>query len=199
MRTITTAACALALGFAWATAPAIAQDTTKDKAERKADQIEKQAEQKADKIESDAKRKAAETRSKGDAEADRVRGKTDTGDTAGGKMDRAWEKTKAKTREMTDKAKEKTGIGDRASGDRPMGDRSMSDVRDAQRALKAKGFDPGPVDGRMGPRTSAALKQFQEKENLTATGTLDAETQSRLMVASSPAASPATEPKRQSR
>jgi Putative peptidoglycan binding domain len=195
MRTITTAACALALGFAWSVAPAIAQETPKKDAERKADQIEKQTEQKADKIESDARRKASETRSKGDAEADRVRGKTDSGDTAGGKMDRAWEKTKAKTREMTDKAKDKTGIGDRAAGDRPMGERSMTEVRDAQRALKAKGFDPGPIDGQMGPKTNAAVKEFQHKENLTETGTLDAETHARLMASGSPAASPATAPK----
>jgi Putative peptidoglycan binding domain len=183
---ITTAACALALGLAWSIAPATAQETPKKDAERKADQIEKQTEQKADQIESDARRKAADTRSKGDAEADRVRGKTDSGtDTVGGKMDRAWDKTKAKTREMTDKAKDKMGASDHA----------MSDVRDAQRALKAKGFDPGPIDGKMGPRTSAAVKEFQDKENLTATGQLDAETQSRLMASSSPAASPATAPK----
>jgi Putative peptidoglycan binding domain len=185
MTKMMTAACALALGFAWSVAPAIAQETPKKDAERKADQIEKQTEQKADKIESDARRKASETRTKGDAEADRVRGKTDSSDTAGGKMDRAWEKTKAKTRDMTDKAKDKMGAGDHA----------MSDVRDAQRALKAKGFDPGPIDGKMGPRTSAAVKEFQGKENLTETGTLDAETQARLMASGSPAASPATAPK----
>jgi peptidoglycan hydrolase-like protein with peptidoglycan-binding domain len=186
MTKITTAALALALGLAWTTAPAIAQETPKKEAERKADQIEKQTEQKADKIESDARRKAGETRAKGDAEADRVRGKTDGAtDTAGGKMDRAWEKTKAKTRDMTDKAKDTMGAGDRA----------MPDVRDAQRALRAKGFDPGPIDGKMGPRTSAAVKQFQSKENLTETGTLDAETQSRLMASASPAASPATAPR----
>jgi peptidoglycan hydrolase-like protein with peptidoglycan-binding domain len=186
MTKITTAALALALGLAWVAAPATAQETPKKDAERKADQIEKQTEQKADKIESDARRKASETRAKGDAEADRVRGKTDSGtDTVGGKMDRAWEKTKTKTQEMTDKAKDKMGAGDHAT----------SDVRDAQRALKAKGFDPGPIDGKMGPRTSAAVKQFQGKENLTETGTLDAETQARLMASASPAASPATGPK----
>jgi hypothetical protein len=195
MMKITTAACALALGFTWVAAPAIAQDTTKDKAEQKADRIEKKAEQQADKIEKDARQKAGETRAKGDAEADRVRGKTDGG-TVGGKMDRAWEKTKTKTREMTDKVKDKVGTDDRA-------DRSMSEVRDAQRALRAKGFDPGPVDGVMGPRTTAAIKSFQEKENLTATGSLDAETHMRLIASASPAASPATgaketNPKRQS-
>jgi peptidoglycan hydrolase-like protein with peptidoglycan-binding domain len=69
-----------------------------------------------------------------------------------------------------------------------------------QQALRSKGFDPGPVDGRMGPRTSAAVRDFQSKEGLSATGQLDADTRARLMSASSsttdsniPSASPATE------
>jgi|RhiMetdeSRZDD1v2_1073273.scaffolds.fasta_scaffold97283_4 peptidoglycan hydrolase-like protein with peptidoglycan-binding domain len=185
MNKLTTAACALALGIAWAAAPASAQTTPKQ-TEQKADQIEKQTEQKADQIERDAKQKARETRKAGDAEADRVRGKS--GDTVGDKMDRAWDKTKAKSREMKDKV---TGNGT-ANGD----------VRAAQQALQEKGFNPGPIDGVMGPRTSAAVKEFQEKENLTATGQLDAETRARLMAsASTPAASPAERtgatPKRQ--
>jgi hypothetical protein len=194
MKKLTTAACALALGLAWVAAPAIAQETKKD-AERKADQIEKQTEQKADRIESEANRKARETRAKGDAEADRVRGKTDgTSDTAGGKMDRAWDKTKAKTREMKDDVKSALSGNGRAS----------DDVRAAQQALRSKGFDPGPIDGIQGPRTTAAVRDFQDKENLTVTGQLDAETNARLMAAASPAASPATapretNPKRQSR
>jgi membrane protein involved in colicin uptake len=197
MMKMMTAACALALGFAWSVAPAIAQGTPKKDAERKADQIEKQTEQQADKIESDARRKASETRAKGDAEADRVRGKTDSGtDTTGEKMDRAWEGTKAKTREMTDKAKDTTrDMTDKAKDKMGAADRPSSDVRAAQQVLRGKGFDPGPIDGKMGPRTSAAVKEFQHKENLTETGTLDAETQSRLMASTSPAASPATEPK----
>jgi peptidoglycan hydrolase-like protein with peptidoglycan-binding domain len=43
----------------------------------------------------------------------------------------------------------------------------------------------------MGPRTSATIREFQQKENLTATGQLDAETRSKLM-AGAPSASPAT-------
>jgi peptidoglycan hydrolase-like protein with peptidoglycan-binding domain len=175
MTKTTTAAWALALGFAWVTAPAIAQETTKDKAERKADQIEQKAEQKA----ADTKAEAAE-------KADRVRAKADDKtDTAGNRVERAWEKTKAKTREMTDTVKDKVGADDRP----------MSDVRTAQQALRDKGFNPGPIDGVMGPRTTAAVKNFQERENLTVTGTLDAETHARLMASSAPAASPATEPK----
>lgn len=193
MKKLTTAACAIALGIAWAAAPAIAQETKKD-AERKADQIEKKAEQKADQIESEANRKARETRAKGDAEADRVRGKTDgTSDTAGGKMDSAWDKTKAKTREMKDSVKDT--LSGNGNG------RASHDVRAAQQALRDKGFNPGPIDGIHGPRTTAAVRDFQQKENLTVTGQLDAETSARLTAAAAPAASPATETgaKRQSR
>ncbi len=57
-----------------------------------------------------------------------------------------------------------------------------------------KGFNPGPIDGVHGPRTTAAVRDFQQKENLTVTGQLDAETNARLMAAA-PAASPASEPK----
>jgi peptidoglycan hydrolase-like protein with peptidoglycan-binding domain len=172
MMKMMTAACALALGIAWAAAPAIAQ-TTKEKAEKKADQIEQKGDQ-----------KAAETKAKADEKADKVRDKAEgKTDTVGDKMDRAWDKTKAKTKEMKDKVTGKSG-GDRANGD----------VRAAQQALKEKGFDPGPIDGVMGPRTKAAVKDFQQKENLTATGQLDADTTSRL-IASAPAASPAAEPK----
>ncbi len=191
MKKLTTAACALALGITWAAAPAIAQDTK----EQKADQIERKAEQKADQIEDKAQQQARDTRIKGDAEADRVRGKAE-GSTVGDKMDRAWDKTKAKSREMKDKV---TG------NDGRMGNGRMSaEVRTAQQALQDKGFNPGPIDGVQGPRTTAAVRDFQQKENLTVTGQLDAETHARLMAAAgTPAASPAsgpkeTNPKRQS-
>jgi peptidoglycan hydrolase-like protein with peptidoglycan-binding domain len=173
MRTLTTAACALALGIAWAAAPAIAQDTTKEKAEKKADQIERKGEQ-----------KASETKAKAEEKADKVRDKAEgKTDTVGDKMGRAWDKTKAKTKEMKDNVT--AGTEGRAS----------ADVRSAQQALKGKGFDPGPIDGVMGPRTEAALKEFQQKENLTVTGSLDAETNARLVASAPPAASPASEPK----
>ena len=35
-----------------------------------------------------------------------------------------------------------------------------------QRALKVKGYDPGPIDDVIGPRTRAALTQFQKDNNL---------------------------------
>jgi peptidoglycan hydrolase-like protein with peptidoglycan-binding domain len=57
-------------------------------------------------------------------------------------------------------------------------------VRDAQQALKDKGLDPGPVDGINGPLTKAAVKQYQEKQSLTANGRLDAKTLDSLGVKS---------------
>jgi peptidoglycan hydrolase-like protein with peptidoglycan-binding domain len=53
-------------------------------------------------------------------------------------------------------------------------------VKAAQKALKTKGVDPGPIDGIMGPKTTSALKDFQKKEGLQVTGRLNAETQARL-------------------
>jgi len=73
-------------------------------------------------------------------------------------------------------------------------------VRAAQQALKDKGHDPGSVDGVMGPKTQAALKDFQKSQGIQETGRLDAETMAKLGVEgrssasgqSSPAASPST-------
>lgn len=33
-------------------------------------------------------------------------------------------------------------------------------VREVQKALVETGYDPGPVDGRLGPRTKAALRRY---------------------------------------
>ena len=57
---------------------------------------------------------------------------------------------------------------------------SRVDNKEVQEALKAKGNDPGPIDGRMGPQTRAALKAFQESNGLKATGRLDSQTAEKL-------------------
>ncbi|NBC47567.1 MAG: hypothetical protein GVY22_06180 [Gammaproteobacteria bacterium] len=45
----------------------------------------------------------------------------------------------------------------------------------AQSALRARGYNPGPVDGIMGPKTAAALEAFQHDRDLSVTGNLTAE------------------------
>jgi peptidoglycan hydrolase-like protein with peptidoglycan-binding domain len=45
-------------------------------------------------------------------------------------------------------------------------------VREAQPALKHKGYDAGPIDGINGPRTRAAVRHYQEKENINVDGQL---------------------------
>ncbi|HEV8142329.1 MAG TPA: peptidoglycan-binding domain-containing protein, partial [Methylomirabilota bacterium] len=49
-------------------------------------------------------------------------------------------------------------------------------VKAAQQALKEKGHNPGSVDGRMGPKTQQALRDFQNAQGIQATGELDAKT-----------------------
>ncbi len=59
---------------------------------------------------------------------------------------------------------------------------SREQVSAVQRALKERGHDPGEVDGALGPRTRAALREFQKKEGLRVTGRPDAPTLARLGV-----------------
>ncbi len=62
---------------------------------------------------------------------------------------------------------------------------SSDSVKQAQEQLKAAGFDPGQIDGRMGPDTQKALKDFQQAKGLPTTGQLDSQTQQELAKAES--------------
>lgn len=64
------------------------------------------------------------------------------------------------------------------------------DLARAQRALIQRGFDPGPVDGLMGPRTRGAIEVFQRSIDLSVTGKLDAETLEALFAPASKSAAP---------
>jgi peptidoglycan hydrolase-like protein with peptidoglycan-binding domain len=121
-------------------------------------------------------------------------------DTAKDKMGNAVDKTKEKTSGAVEKTKEKTAEVKDKIKNKMSGNKGSDDVRHAQQALTEKGFHPGPVDGKMGPQTKAALSEFQKKENLKVTGRLDRETKDKLVNASvsaktdtsTPAASPTT-------
>jgi peptidoglycan hydrolase-like protein with peptidoglycan-binding domain len=63
----------------------------------------------------------------------------------------------------------------------PREDATYNRVSRAQEELRELGYNPGPIDGIMGPRTWQALRQYQRDYNLPATGTLNAATQQRLL------------------
>ncbi len=48
--------------------------------------------------------------------------------------------------------------------------KSNASVRRIQVALAKLGYDPGPVDGKMGKRTAAAIRKYQEKNKLRVDG-----------------------------
>jgi len=53
-------------------------------------------------------------------------------------------------------------------------------VTKAQNALKARFYDPGPVDGIFGPKTFKAVKWYQGDRGLTADGIVGAKTWAKL-------------------
>lgn len=53
-------------------------------------------------------------------------------------------------------------------------------IRQAQSILNGLGYDAGPADGAMGPRTRTAIGQFQAERGIPVTNRLDATTQAEL-------------------
>ena len=62
---------------------------------------------------------------------------------------------------------------------RPSSDR-IDRVKGLQRQLSRLGYEPGPVDGRYGPLTTAAVARFQDSHELPADGVVDPATQRAL-------------------
>ena len=60
-------------------------------------------------------------------------------------------------------------------------------TRDVQVALRAAGFDPGSADGRIGPRTRQAIRDFQAANGLEADGKVGAKTWAKLEMFLKPA------------
>ena len=54
--------------------------------------------------------------------------------------------------------------------------RSTRRVKELQRLLQQAGFDPGPLDGALGPRTQRALMAFQRAQGLQPNGIAGEET-----------------------
>jgi peptidoglycan hydrolase-like protein with peptidoglycan-binding domain len=64
-------------------------------------------------------------------------------------------------------------------------------VKQAQEQLSSLGHDAGPADGIMGPKTQAAVKEFQESKGLQVSGRLDSQTLAALQTGGSEGASDA--------
>lgn len=78
-----------------------------------------------------------------------------------------------------------------ARGEAPFVDSGT--IRQVQQTLQSRGFQPGPVDGMMGPATQRAIRSFQRAENLEATGQLNSRTLIALGLQESGAAPPRAE------
>jgi membrane-bound lytic murein transglycosylase B len=54
-------------------------------------------------------------------------------------------------------------------------------IKSLQRELKRAGYDPGVMDGKMGPATRQALRRFQEAHGLAPTGDPNIPTLTKLL------------------
>ena len=53
---------------------------------------------------------------------------------------------------------------------------SAAQIEQAQQKLRDDGYDPGPIDGKMGPQTRQAVKKYQHAKDFKANGRLDRQT-----------------------
>jgi peptidoglycan hydrolase-like protein with peptidoglycan-binding domain len=72
---------------------------------------------------------------------------------------------------LTDKSQ--INLGEPAwkkSGDKAQASAGNDTVRNIQTGLGKLGYDPGPADGKAGPKTRAAIRQYQERNQLLVDG-----------------------------
>ena len=58
---------------------------------------------------------------------------------------------------------------------------NLETLEGVQTALKGLGFDPGKIDGRDGPNTQNAVRQFQARATIKIDGIVGEQTRSALM------------------
>lgn len=64
----------------------------------------------------------------------------------------------------------KRGSSSASAGSSKHASSGNNTVRDIQSKLAQQGYDPGPTDGKLGPRTRSAITQYQQKNNLLVDG-----------------------------
>lgn len=62
----------------------------------------------------------------------------------------------------------------------PLVQSAIDRSKDIQRALKNAGFDPGSIDGKLGPKTKQAIVDFQKMKGLKSDGKVGPKTWSEL-------------------
>jgi peptidoglycan hydrolase-like protein with peptidoglycan-binding domain len=67
-----------------------------------------------------------------------------------------------------------------AQGNQASQNLSRREIRQAQQALNKDGFKVGRADGRLGPETENAVKQFQQSKQMQPSGQLDQQTMADL-------------------
>jgi peptidoglycan hydrolase-like protein with peptidoglycan-binding domain len=107
---------------------------------------------------------------------------------------RAFQKSEsiAVTGRLNPRTLSRLGIDDNTasagSSQRGAAEPSSATIRQVQRQLSSRGYNPGPADGVLGRATRAALMDFQRKENLPVTGQPDSATRAALGVGAGVAA-----------
>jgi peptidoglycan hydrolase-like protein with peptidoglycan-binding domain/uncharacterized tellurite resistance protein B-like protein len=74
------------------------------------------------------------------------------------------------------------------------GQAPQDDLRAAQQALQARGYEVGPIDGIIGPQTRSALEAFQRKNSVPISGAADEPTLKALGLQKAPAQTTASPP-----
>ena len=71
---------------------------------------------------------------------------------------------------LTDKSQVNLGDPLWKKGNKAQASAGSDTVRGIQSGLGKLGYDTGPADGKSGPKTSAAIRQYQERNNLLVDG-----------------------------
>jgi peptidoglycan hydrolase-like protein with peptidoglycan-binding domain len=63
---------------------------------------------------------------------------------------------------------------------------NQDQIQLVQERLRAEGFNPGPVNGGLNAQTEAAIRQYQQKQRIPASGALDEATLRELQLPAPP-------------
>ena len=67
-------------------------------------------------------------------------------------------------------ARDLQGLAGQAASQAATSSTSSYDVTRIQNSLRVQGYDPGPADGVVGPRTRAAIRRYQADQGAKVTG-----------------------------